>query len=387
MNKELGIYAIILGLSLGGAYYASLPQDDLSEGSKKIASLDAKVIKKVTFEKERLTVTVEQKNGGHFWATYQVTPAKPKDSKTSVEETSATKTETKAKPENGPNASEDALSEKQTSDTENEEKIEAKNNASGENAFIEPLITKTEFFPVGTAWNDFLALFKPLKSLRDLGTYEKAKASDFGLDKPSVLKIYDQSDKELLSLNIGKKSFGGSNNYAQLSGTSELQLIDNELVAVMEQARSRLFEGNLWSKSLNEYKMCRINSGERKRILKNSDTENGKAALWLDENKSKENLGFSYGSWMEKLEKLRAVRYAHDDELKVLNDLPALATVTFDDGLDSIVFIKASGKELSPAISEDTYWVKSSFTSAIAMVTKARSESLIQELEQIFPKE
>lgn len=322
MRLNLGIYALLMVVGLGLAYWASLPEEEGSEGEKAVFSVSPASVMSLTYETPKTYVQVARKGGeGRFWAT--------------------------------------VASKKKTGDGKAQKQ-------------------EKETFPVNDRFQEILEGVNPLMAVRVIGTVDETKLGEYGLDKTeSSLSIKAEGDGSYQVV-LGDTSYGSSNRFAKSGG--EVILLDGKRFESLERAKFRLYERDPLDFKFQETTKARIVAGDESQTLHHIDVKKGDGRRW-GFSEDPDSAEASLGSWMDKISRLRIMTYAKPDQRKNLEKASSFLRVELieeDDVMDELVF-----KRLT-ADGETTYWVSSNHLGTYGKVSTNRMKPIEGDLQNIL---
>lgn len=360
MRLEIGLYSLLLAASVGAAYWASLPTKEGDETKVSLASIEPKQVTEVSFVSKDVEVAATRREGdGRFWLDWKKTetiPA-PKSAQSSATAT-ATGTATGAGTNTGTSTGTEIA---QTPDKPAEEtKI------------------STERFLGNEKMDELLASFSPLQALRLIGKVDASQLKEYGLDDQST-KITVKAGNQTVSLILGKKSYGSRHRFA-LEG-DRVVLIDDQSLENIERANLRLYDRRLVAKDLEEVGKVEISAAGKSRRMNHTQRDKNGELLWTDDEDGAASKP-AYGSFMDKIGKLRLTAYADSEqEATLAQTAPFLEIALEKDGkpIDKIVFKKIPGDKDKPE-----YFVTSGFLKAHGKLPAARLEPIEKDIEPIL---
>lgn len=326
MLKKLGPYIVLFFISLGLAYYASLPDLEKSKGDLRWLDLADVKITEVRFSGKDMDLHISQKGRG-YWAEI----SKDKEGKAPT---------TQSSPVYG--------------------------------------------FKVNSRFQDLLGYFKPLLVKRLIGTIPKEKRGTFGL-------LEEGHSLEILTPNktyrflLGDRSYGSSNMYVMDQESNEVLLVISKPFDDLSKASSLLFERDLFDEALDNIEKIEIKRGEATVTWDHTEKDQKGMLIWRDDQPDAE-ANSAYKSWIEKVDKLKVVRFATPQEHASLGNEKILFSVTLlreGKQVETLTFRK-TGTEDKTKESQLDYWVSSNFLGWHGKLSNNRFESLDKDLPQLM---
>lgn len=247
---------------------------------------------------------------------------------------------------------------------------------------------KDEFL-AGQKFDDALATFNPLLAKRVIA--ETVSLSDdqwkaFGL-KPALGKLTlkmggkeDGSTVRTWSLETGNPAFGTTERYALSPDGKKVILIDGDAISSFENPVARFFDRVVLSGKVDDADSAELEKGSlKKRFTKASDKEKNPSGGPFNEK--------SFNEWIEKFERLRAIRYADPaTEEKLANQQPELVLKLLDGEkvAEEFALKKMPGSGSSPDATQVTWWVFSSKVKAHLEISANRAEPVVKDAESLL---
>ena len=241
---------------------------------------------------------------------------------------------------------------------------------------------------------DVLSGFHPFRAQRSLGKVKDEQLVEFGLkDVGETLKVVTKDGP--LDLKLGKKSYGSRNQFALDPKESKVLLVDGKVLQTLGAAKSRLYERRLMISNMEEVSRAIVEAGSKKKTMVRTKKEDGSGFKWSDDIKDSPEKP-SYGSWIDKVSKLRALTYSTAEEDGLLAQAKPFLTVSFEkDGAvtDKLEFRKIdlpgtpppAGKDpQAKAVDKTGFFVTSQFLKVAVRLASARVESLEKDMPSIL---
>lgn len=368
MQRDIGIYSGLLVLGLGLAYWASQPKTEGDEEKVQIFSLEPKAVTEVSYSSrdpktqvETLTTASQRGEDDRYWIAYH----KTEPGKESPPDKAPKKTAAKDETLPPPKGSDQAPSLDPTPVTP-------------------PQVTKERFL-AGDKFDDVVKGLNPLMASRVFKDVTDEQRSEFGLKDSTQVFVVKGKDGQLLTLRLGRKSYGSSSRFAMEEGKDgkpgRVFLIEDQNFENLERAPVRLYDRRLVAVELGDVQKAQISSeGRAPRKLAHTQRDKNGELLWTDDEEGA-TAKPSNDSWMERISKLRLLSYAEEaDEVRLAALKPTFEVTLEKDGkvLDTIKFKKETqdGKAV--------YWVTSDFLKVHAKVPPARLEPIEKDLSTVL---
>jgi hypothetical protein len=368
MRRDLGVYGGLLAVSLGAAYWASLPEAETGgdEERVEIVGIDPKSVSEVAITSKDGEATIDaaavrDQATGRYWVAHTRTepvkaPAKkeePKDPHAGLLDTgtaASTGTDTSA--------------------------------ATGSVVPPEPKVTKERFL-TNEKMDEFLKGLNPLVAARVIGKVDDAALEEFGLkDRGPKVTVKGEGGKPLFSAWLGKRSYGSRNRFVleEVDGKpGRVLLIGDEGLENLERAPLRMYERKLVGVEVEEVSKVELKAGERVKRMSHTQRDKNGELVWSDDEENAPPKP-SYDSWMDKINKLRLTAYADEAQEQTLKTTAPFLEVGLEkDGkeVDRLVFKKLAGEK-------PEYFVTSKFLGVHAKVVPARAEPIEKDLDALM---
>jgi hypothetical protein len=363
MRLEIGLYGVLLAASLGAAYWASLPTKESEDEKVSLLSLEPKQVVEVELITKDTEVKAARREGdGRFWVDWKKTE-KVEPPKTATATATATGTA--------------ALTSTMTSTgTATGTATGTQTAATPPPPAPEPKVT-TERFLGNEKMDELLGSFAPLKALRVIGKVEAEQLKEFGLDDQSS-KLVVKAGGQTITLVLGKKSYGSRNRFV-LEG-DRVVLVDDQGIENLERANLRLYDRRLVPFELDDVQKAEVLAEGKSRRMGHTQRDKDGQLVWSDDEDAAPAKP-AYGSFMDKVAKLRLNAYADaEKEAQLAQTTPFLEVAFEKDGkvLDKIAFKKLPGEKDKP-----DYYVTSSFLKTHGRLPVNRIEPIEKDIEQI----
>lgn len=252
----------------------------------------------------------------------------------------------------------------------------------------------TDSFLASERFEQALNFFDPLEAKRMVTktsglSEEQWKA--FGL-KPASSKLTLKFKKENLinaaepqswSIELGANSFGTTDRYGMTPDGKNVVLLDTEAISGFDNAVARFFDRAVLSKKIDDADAAELAKGSSK---KRFDRQATKPA-----GKDKAPFDGAFNDWLEKFERLRAIRYADqgtEEKLAALEPELILKIMNGSRVSEEIAVKKMSdsGTEIGKSGSGNasTWWVFSSDAKAHIEISANRAEPVVKDAESLF---
>ncbi len=320
-RRELSVWSIAMLAALGLAWWASQPASESDATTVKVASLDEKAVTEIKLRgQDQVELVGQRRDDGRWWITFT-----------------------------------------------RQEKREGQ----------EPTQV-TERFVATEKIKEILAGFSPLVAQRDLGDVGEQRMTEFGLtDAAETLTLMGGSG-ELLRLRVGKTSWGSRNRFAQLGDEKRVLLLNGDGISDLSKAHVRLFERNLLGTMTDEITKAEVIQGQKSKVFEHTQRDQSGALLWTSEGGEP---NASYKSWFDKVERLRLLTYATDEQVSDLGGLKGEFLVRFFKGetvVDELEFFRQG------SAGTEVWWVKSKFLGTWVKLADNRAGPLQKDLAQIL---
>lgn len=339
MRLDLSVYAGLMVVGLGVAYWASLPVDEGEAEKVTLAAFDPKTVAEMSFHGKDTDVTAQRREDGRFWVDYR-------------------KTEEAAPPPKADPAKPDAAKPEPPKPVEVKERFLANDKV-----------------------DQLAKSFNPLAALRVVAAQADDKQLDeFGLkDKADWFQL-KTTDGKTYKIFLGKRSYGTKNRFAQEDGAKRVLLVEDEGFDNLEKANQRAYDRRLYSFEMSDVSAAAIRAGGKSRRMAHSQRDKQGELLWTDDEAAAPQKA-SYDAWMDRLSKLRLAGYATDDEAKRAQTTAPILEVVFEKGgspLDTVTFFKVMEGD-KPA-----YYVTSGFLKTFGKLVPARVEPVEKDVGSIM---
>ncbi len=344
MRVDLGVYAGLMVVGLGAAYWASLPVEEGEAERVALAAFEPGSIAAMTFHSKETDVTAQRRPDKKFWVDFHklesLNPPPPH---------------------------------------------EAIGSGSGSAVaavppVLPPVETKERF--LGNEKMDQLAQsFNPLSALRVIGPVgDEKQMEEFGLkDKTDYFVLTTDAGKSFKLL-LGKRSYGTKNRFAMEEGGNRVLLLDDEGFDNLEKANLRAYDRRLYDFEMSEVTAAAIKVGGKEKRMAHTQRDKSGEPIWTDD-EDKAPPKAQYDAWMDRVSKLRLSGYATEEELKQAASAPPFLEISFEGKAgvrDTVIFRKVMQGD-KPA-----YFVTSNFLKTQGKLVTSRVDPVEKDLGAIM---
>ena len=243
-------------------------------------------------------------------------------------------------------------------------------------------------FLASERFEDTLNFFNPLEAKRIVAATANLSAEQwqaFGLKPPSAtltLKLKQgsaTSEQKSWSIELGSQSFGTTDRYALSPDGKNIILLEADAISGFDNAVARFFDRSVLSKKINDAETAELEKGTAK---KRFHRQIGKDKV-TDRENSKEKPPFesAFNDWLEKVERLRAIRYADTKTEEQLTQLQPELTLKILNG--ERISEEITVKKIDEA-NKTTWWIFSSTTKSHVEISANRAEPVVKDAEALF---
>lgn len=355
------VFGGLLAVLLGAAWvqWTAEPAVDL-DGKVVLVQGEADDIERVVWRSEGKDeaelVRMSDDRGEYLWVTYtRYKPAPPPPAPAEDEE-EAEEAEDEGEAEEG--AAEGAAPD--------EEPAAAEPPAEPE------LIAESQVFKAGETGMDLLTDLSPMLALRKLEA-SGDKLETIGLVEPTeFIEIVRKG--RTVQLEVGGEVYGTRDRYVRNPATSEIFLVDDELLRPLKYARTRLPDRTLWALDRAEIARVTISGSAGSLEVEQENADDPDKARWIpagDAEADDEQLQ----TWLDKALKLKGSAYAGPEDS--------------EEGLErrfSLTFTDDAGQTTTLTVSEDpdgTYWGQSEHTRGRVKLLRAQTSGLADDVDAL----
>ena len=331
MRKKFLLNGLFLVAALGLAYYASLPAGKNETGTQDWITIDEASLAEIKYLAADRTVSAKPLPGADrsgWWIQSQKTPKIPPP----------------------------------TADA----------------AAKAPAETVDVGFKADASIKDLLKSFQPLSALRVLGDSDKLNLKEFGMvDSPDHL-VFTTKDGKTIEFIVGKKSYGSTNPFLLDTARKKVILVHGTYIENLKNAVERMQERSIANFRFDEVKKLAIQRNGVKWQWDHSKKDSKGNLVWRDDKEGAEPKP-SYATWLDKIFRLRVIRYASQAEKVAIDASRPLLSLECGDGvkpIETLVIYKGSGADGQPQ-----YWLKTGFLDSYVDVGSPRVEALLKELD------
>ena len=241
---------------------------------------------------------------------------------------------------------------------------------------------KDEFL-AGQRFDDALKSFDPLYAKRVVASADSLNDDQwkaYGL-KPALGKLtITFGDKTTWTLETGSPGFGTTDRYAISPDGKNVILMDGEAISGFENPVARFFDRILLSRKTDDADGAELEKGTQRKRFTRASAQN---------KQSQDGLVFEgpFNEWLEKFERLRAIRYADPaTEEKLAARQPELVLKLLDGEkvAEEFALKKVTGLSSVPDSAQVTWWVFSSKVNAHLEISANRAEPVVKDAESLL---
>ena len=236
-------------------------------------------------------------------------------------------------------------------------------------------------FMASKKFKDSLGALTPFSAIRVIQKVGDEQLVEFGLkDSKKSLQIKDSAGASLLSLVVGKQMDGSRNTYVLNQANKAVLLIRGELISDFEKSEIGFFERSFMGLDPEEIQSATLIFGEKSLTVSHTKRDTKGAIIWT----RAEGDGapaVSASSWFDRFDQLKAAAYASADEQKRLSASPPDAVVKFvgaRSNSEVIEFRKMTN------VNQVEYWLTSGYLGWNVKIAAARGEVLLKDLPQVI---
>jgi len=331
--RRLWLHLALLVLAAAVAYVYVRPTDEadrpLEPGEVELWGGSPKDIKRITYEGERQTVTLEQVSDDHGeWYRGKVEPV--------------------------------------------EEKPEEPKPDAGKPPRKRPPVEPATFASV-KAMERIGKLLAPMRAKRAIGEIAADREKAFGLDEPAGTLHVEIGPKKH-SLVIGKKTPGSTSRYVRDLQTKNVYLIEADAVRDLEGGAARLSERSLHSWKQAEVEAVSIIDGEQTKDVIRSGTVGRR--FYADPASPDVNFEMA-GNWLSKVGRLRPIKFVE----KLPEGTVKVVRVEYRSKDDPLGFVEVHRHDTD---AKDQFYVTSEHLRLHATVAKSMAEQVLDDLPSVF---
>jgi hypothetical protein len=212
----------------------------------------------------------------------------------------------------------------------------------------------------------------PLLALRKLTDITPEKREATGLDEATESVELAKQGKTV-RISFGGEVYGTRDRYAQIEGSDDIYLVDDELLRSLKFARTRLPDRSLWPTETKNLAKVTVAAGENSVELIQKNAADPSKAAWVRASSPDEDATQAQ-TWMEKALKLKSVRYAEDDDEVDALELAFSLTLEDDKGASMTVEV------LQEPGDNPEYYARSPHTRGLVRLLRGPSDQLAQDV-------
>lgn len=238
-----------------------------------------------------------------------------------------------------------------------------------------------ERFMASAKFKDMLAQLSPFQALRVIGKVSDEQLQEFGLrDSLKSMIIKDSAGASLLSLLIGKQLYGSRNHYVLNQADQKVLLVSGDFINDFEKPELRVFERSISAISPEEIQTTLISAGGKSKKFSHTKRDSKGALVWTVEGGSGDPVAIA-STWFDKFAQLKAAMYATDAEEVSLNSIPALFELEIN-GVGTATETIQVRKRMNAGSTE--FWLTGSYLKWNVKVAATRAEVLEKDLHQLL---
>ena len=361
MIRGVMIYGGLLAVTLGASYYRWTHEPDKNlEGKVVVLQGEPDTLDRITWKGKDDEAVIEKKKddkGDYFWVTY-------------------TKWE-KKKPEH-PDAK-DAKADSAGSGSGSGTDVAAAGSGSGSGAEATPAAEEKEAvvsnFKSGKAATELVAGLSPLFAVRKLEDVTPDKLKTIELETPVEHVILDRNGKTT-DIELGGESYGTKDRYARVAGTSDIYLIDDEVIRSLKFARTRLPDRDLFPFETPKIETAVVGDGTSSITLTQKNRDDKDKATWVPAD-APDDTSAQYKTWMDKFLKAKASSYVNDADVPKDLDLRFQVTLTGEGSPPETVEIYQAGDA-------GDWYAKSGYTRGYVKMLKSTTSGLAEDVGSLI---
>ena len=236
--------------------------------------------------------------------------------------------------------------------------------------------TSEQNFKAADKAEELFAELAPLLALRKLTDLTDEKRAATELDS-STESIEIEKKGKTVRIRLGGEVYGTRDRYAQLDGSPDVYLVDDEMLRSLKFARTRLPDRSLWPFEVKNLAKATVAAGEDSVEFAQKNASDPSKATWVRAANPDEDATQAQ-TWMEKALKLKSVRYAEDDDK--LDDLKLIFALTLEN---------EKGETMSVEVLKGTddsghYFARSPHTRGLVKLLNGPSDQLAQDVTSLM---
>ena len=238
-------------------------------------------------------------------------------------------------------------------------------------------------FKADASFKELLKAFAPLSAIRVLGDSDKLDLKEFGLvDSPDKI-VFTTKDGKSIEFLVGKKSYGSANPFLLDPARKKVILVRGAYIENLKNAMDRMQERSIVNLRFDELKKVTVQRSGNKWVWDHTKKD-VKGNLGWREDKEGAEIKPSYATWLDKISRLRVVRYIKETEKSELANSQPLLALEYSDGnkpIETLTVYKGPDVDNGPQ-----YWVKTGFLSAYVDVGSPKVATLLKEVDELVAK-
>lgn len=258
--------------------------------------------------------------------------------------------------------------------------IRANSSTPSESAAPDAPLPQSRFL-ASEKFTGYLEVLGKLPAQRDLGVITDGSLGDFGLpNTENWLRIKNVKGEIIAEFTVGKQPYGARSFYVMRAADRKVFLIGSDIIDDLLKPEARFFERNITKIPMqNSRKTQILMAGKVKSFVRMTQDDRG-VSQWADEAAQGQVIP-SVGAWLEKFFEIRAAAYADDDVRAKLRELsPTLEVVLLDEkGRSEKIEIRSIALN-----GRSEFYVVSDFLGWPVKVATARAENLIRDLPPLL---
>jgi len=354
MIRGVIVYGALLAVTLGASYYRWTHEPDKAlEGKVVVLQGEPDTLDKITWKGKDDEAVIEKKKddkGDYFWVTYTKYEKQKPDAKD-------------AKAQSGSGSGSGA-------------ELAASGSGSGSGATSEekgePVVSN---FKSGKAATDLFAGMSPLFAVRKLEDVTPDKLKTIELDNPVEHVILDRKGKTT-DIELGGESYGTKDRYARIAGTSDIYLIDDEVIRSLKFARTRLPDRDLFPFETPKIDTAVIGDGTSSITLTQKNRDDKDKATWVPAD-APDDASAQYKTWMDKFLKAKGSSYVNDADVPKDLDLRFQVTLTGEGSSPETVEVYQAGDA-------GDWYAKSGYTRGYVKMLKSTTSGLAEDVGSLI---
>jgi hypothetical protein len=356
MIRGVIVYGALLAVTLGASYYRWTHEPDKNlEGKVVVLQGEPDTLDRITWKGKDDEAVIEKKKddrGDYYWVTYTKWEKKKPDAKDPKDAGSGS----------GSGAD-----------------VAAAGSGSGSGAEATPVPEEKEAvvsnFKSGKAATELAASLSPLFAVRKLDDVTPDKLKTIELETPVEHVILDRNGKTT-DIELGGESYGTKDRYARIAGTSDIYLIDDEVLRSLKFARTRLPDRDLFPFETAKIDTAVIGDGTSSITLTQKNRDDKDKATWVPAD-APDDTSAQYKTWMDKFLKAKASSYVNDADVPKDLELRFQVTLTGEGSPPETVEIYQAGDS-------GDWYAKSAYTRGYVKMLKSTTSSLAEDVGSLI---